>query len=81
VDTVTGDGTKSSSGDGGKATSATVNYPVGVWQNTVGTLFLVEQFGHRVRAVSSSGIISTIVGTGTKSSLSTDPNGDNGPVR
>jgi hypothetical protein len=81
VATVAGDGSSSSSGDGGQATSASIYYPVGIWQDSVGTLFIAELYGHRVRAVSSSGIISTVAGTGTGSSSSTDPNGDNGPVR
>jgi hypothetical protein len=37
--------------------------------------------GALVRAVSSSGVISTVAGTGTASYSPTDPNGDNGPVR
>jgi hypothetical protein len=82
VATVAGDGSYSSLGDGGQATSATINGPQGIWQNSVGTLFIVEQSGHRVRAVSSlSGIISTVAGTGTASISITAPNGDNGPVR
>jgi hypothetical protein len=59
VATVAGDGSCcSSSGDGGQATSASINNPWGIWQDSVGTLFIVEQ--NRVRAVSSSGIISTV---------------------
>jgi hypothetical protein len=58
------------------ATSASINNPIGVWQDTVGTLFVVEHQGHRVRAISLSGTISTIAGTGTQSF-----SGDNGPVR
>jgi hypothetical protein len=81
VDTVAGGGSGSSSGDGGMATSATVNGPMGVWQDSVGTLFIVENQAHRVRAVDSSGIISSVAGTGIQSSSSTDQNGDNGPVR
>jgi hypothetical protein len=79
--TVAGTGLASSSGDGGMATSATINGPVGVWQDSVGTIYIVEFTGHRVRAVSSSGTISTVAGSGTISSSSTDSNGDYGPVR
>jgi hypothetical protein len=82
VATVAGDGSwGSSAGDGGQATSASIYGPIGVWQDSVGTLFIAEEYGNRVRAVLSSGIISTVAGNGTQSSSSTDPNGDNGPVR
>jgi hypothetical protein len=74
--TVAGDGTGSTSGDGGTATSAAINGPIAVWQDTMGTLFILEHYGNRVRAVLSSGIISTIAGTGAYSF-----SGDNGPVR
>jgi hypothetical protein len=70
----------SSSGDGGMANSASINNPVGIWQDSVGTLFIVEKNGNIVRAVSSSGIISTVAGTGIKSTSTTDLNGVNGPV-
>jgi hypothetical protein len=73
---VAGTGSGSSSGDGGQATSASLNNPIGMWQDSVGTLFISENQGHKVRAVSSSGIISTVAGTGTPSF-----SGDNGPVR
>jgi hypothetical protein len=62
------------------ATSAAINQPLGVWQDSLGTLFISEYDGNRVRAVSSSGIISTVAGTETQSFYSSDPNGDNGPV-
>jgi hypothetical protein len=71
-----GDGSEPSSGDGGKATSASLYHPGGVWQNSVGTLFIVERDGNRVRAISSLGMISTVAGTGSYSF-----SGDNGPVR
>jgi hypothetical protein len=64
------------------AVSASLNGPAGVWQDSVGTLFIAEYFGHRVRAVASSGIISTLAGTGTQSPSYTETDiGDNGPVR
>jgi hypothetical protein len=60
--------------------TTTINTPVGVWQDSIGTLYIAENSRHRVLAVSSLGIISTVAGTGTKSSSATNPNGDNGPV-
>jgi hypothetical protein len=81
MQTIVGDGSYSSSGDGGTATSATIHGPTGLWQDSVGTLFIVEEQGHKIRAISPYGNISTLAGTGTQSSSPTDPNGDNGPVR
>jgi hypothetical protein len=81
VATVAGTGSASSSGDGGQATSASINNPSGIWQNSLGTLFIAEFYGHRVRAMSSSGIISTVAGTGGYPTSETALNGDNGPVR
>jgi hypothetical protein len=78
--TVAGTGTLSSTGDGAQATSATIVHPFGIWQNSAGTIFIVEQGGHKVRALLSSGIISTFAGTGTASLDPTTSNGDNGPV-
>jgi hypothetical protein len=80
MSTVAGTGTLSSTGDGAQATSATIVHPFGIWQNSAGTIFIVEQGGHKVRALLSSGIISTFAGTGTASLDPTTSNGDNGPV-
>ena len=55
----------SSSGDGGPATDAAVNTPVGVWGNSIGVVYISAQRGHRIRAVdTSTGLISTYAGTG-----------------
>eukprot|EP01034_Spumella_vulgaris_P023159 gene23159-29352_t len=53
-----------SSGDGGMATSATFYYAAGVFPDSIGNLYCGDFQGHRVRMVSSSGIVTTIVGTG-----------------
>ncbi|MDZ4826931.1 MAG: hypothetical protein SGJ13_10775, partial [Actinomycetota bacterium] len=78
VSTVAGTGTASSTGDGGAAGSATINYPtaVAIYNND---LYIVERDSHKIRKVtaSSSGntteiegtdTISTVAGTGTASS-------------
>lgn len=56
-----------SPGDGGSATSATLNRPYGVWGDSNGYLYIAENSGARVRVVNTAGIISTIVGTGSTS--------------
>jgi predicted amidohydrolase len=65
ITTVAGTGQDGSSGDGGPATQARLNWPVGVAVDSAGNLFITEVLGHRVRKVSPEGIISTVAGGGT----------------
>ena len=58
-------GVTASSGDGGKAVSAVMAYPKGVAIDTDGTLYVAEFQGEKIRKVSTAGIISTVVGTGS----------------
>ncbi len=68
ISTIAGTGTASYSGDGGAATSATINAPVGVAIDTSGNVYFNEWDNHRVRKITSStGIITTYVGTGSAS--------------
>ena len=66
VSTVAGTGTASTTGDGGAATAATVNTPwdVEVQPGGGGAYYISENGGHVVRRVSSTGTITTVVGTG-----------------
>lgn len=57
-------GVTSSSGDGGKATSAVMAYPKGVAIDADDAVYVAEFQGERIRKVSTSGIISTVAGTG-----------------
>ncbi len=52
-------------GDGGPATSAYVNEPVGVIADGSGNLYIAVSRGHRIRKVDTAGVITTIAGTGT----------------
>ena len=72
--TVAGNGSAAFSGDGGPATSASLNYPGGIVLDSSGTLFLVDCVNERVRKV-SGGTISTVAGTGA-----TGYAGDGGPA-
>lgn len=68
ISTFAGTGTAGSSGDGGAATSATLNQPTGLVIDKLGNLYVAEINGHRIRKINTSGIISTFAGTGTASS-------------
>jgi trimeric autotransporter adhesin len=52
------------SGDGGPATSASLNRPSGVALDSSGNLFIADYYNNLVRKVSASGIIITFAGTG-----------------
>jgi uncharacterized protein (TIGR03437 family) len=65
IDTIAGNGTASTTGDGLAATSATLNTPAAVAVDASGNLFISEQLGNVVRKVNASGVISTAAGTGT----------------
>jgi hypothetical protein len=62
VTTIAGTGTRGSSGDGGPATCAQLNYPTGIKLDTAGNLYIGD--GGAVRRVSPLGIITTVAGTG-----------------
>lgn len=75
ITTVAGTGLSSFSGDGGLASSATLNSPSGVACDRFGNLFIADQSNLRVRIVNSAGIINTIAGAGTYGY-----SGDGGPA-
>lgn len=68
ISTVAGSGTSGHTGDGGAATSATLNTPAGIGFNSSGSMFITEYSGNYIREINSSGTISTYAGTGAASS-------------
>ncbi len=67
ITTVAGDGTFGLSGDGGPATSAQLNQPVGLAVDAAGDLYIAEKFSHAVRKVdTSTGVITTVAGNGSR---------------
>jgi len=75
ITTVAGNGTIGFSGDGGPATSASLQKPQGVAVDAAGNLFIADSDNHRIRKVTPAGIITTIAGNGTGSF-----GGDGGPA-
>jgi DNA-binding beta-propeller fold protein YncE len=52
ITTVAGNGNQGFSGDGGPATSASLNSPVGVAVDAAGNLLVADTFNDRIRQVS-----------------------------
>jgi trimeric autotransporter adhesin len=76
ITTVAGNGATGFSGDGGAATSATLNQPFGVVVNrSTGELYFSDQGNNRIRKIAADGTISTVAGTGKVGNT-----GDNGPA-
>lgn len=75
ITTIAGTGVAGFSGDGGPATAAKLNQPLGVAFDGNGNMYIADAFNRRIRKVSPSGIISTIAGTGVSAAT-----GDGGPA-
>ncbi len=65
ISTLAGNGFTGRSGDGGAATSASLNRPQGVTVDTAGNLYIADTDNHVVRKVAVDGTISTVAGNGT----------------
>src|SRR5207247_45886 len=53
-------------GDGGAATSASLNFPTGVALDASGNLYIADTDNHRIRKVAAAtGIITTVAGNGS----------------
>jgi len=72
---VAGNGICGYSGDGGRAASASLSYPYDVQLDAEGNLYISDYSNHRIRKVTSDGIISTFAGNGTAATK-----GDDGPA-
>jgi sugar lactone lactonase YvrE len=64
ITTVAGNGNEGYSGDGGAATSASLDYPSGVAADASGNLFIADTYNSRIRKVDAYGIITTVAGGG-----------------
>ena len=76
IQTVAGNGQFGFSGDGGPATSASLNFPSGVFVDSAGNIFIGDYANQRIRKVdAATGVIQTVAGNGV-GGLS----GDGGPA-
>ena len=64
ISTIAGTGTQGFSGDGGAATSAQLYRPSGVAVDRAGNVYIADMVNRRIRKVDTSGIITTLAGTG-----------------
>ena len=62
ISTIAGNGVHGFSGDGGPATSATLNHPQTMLVDSFGSLFIADTYNNRVRKVGTNGIIETVAG-------------------
>jgi sugar lactone lactonase YvrE len=74
ISTVAGNGDQGFAGDGGTATSAQLDSPIGIAVDASGNLYIADSHNNRIREV-SGGVIQTIAGTGTAGF-----SGDGGPA-
>jgi hypothetical protein len=65
ISTVAGTGTPGYSGDGGVATSAQISAINAITIDAAGNIYFADFSNHRIRKINTSGVISTIAGTGT----------------
>ena len=69
ISTVAGNGSAGYSGDDGLATAAQLNYPLGVSVDDGGNIYIADTQNSRIRKVDvSTGMITTITGTGAEAS-------------
>ena len=80
ITTFAGTGESGFGGDGGPAVNARLSRPSDIAVDGAGNLFIADSSNHRVRKVDSSGIITTIAGSGEAGFDRGGFSGDGGPA-
>ena len=75
ITTIAGTGLWDYGGDGAAATRAQLAHPSSVAVDAAGNVYVADSWNHRVRRIDSSGVISTLAGTGEQGD-----GGDGGPA-
>ncbi len=75
ISTVAGIGSAGGSGDDGPAVEAELDTPIGIAIDDDGVLYVSEFYGHRIRRIDPTGVITTLAGTGRAGD-----SGDGGPA-
>ncbi len=75
ITTLAGTGYPGFSGDGQSAFSAQLNAPTLLSLDQSGTLYIADSYNHRIRSIATSGVITTVAGTGVEG-----VSGDGGPA-
>jgi trimeric autotransporter adhesin len=65
ITTIVGNGTPGYTGDGGPATSATLNTPHGLGIDASGNLYIADSKNNAMRMVNTAGVVTTVAGDGT----------------
>jgi hypothetical protein len=66
ITTIAGTGTQGFSGDSAAATAAALDTPSGIAVGTDGRIFIADTHNDRLRVISTTGVISTLAGTGVR---------------
>lgn len=64
IETIAGNGVPGFSGDGGRSEEAQLNKPWGIACSPDGEILIADSRNHRIRKITSTGVIRTIAGTG-----------------
>jgi hypothetical protein len=80
VTTFAGTGVEGFGGDGGQSTSAILALPSGLAIDSKGNIYIADFGTARIRMINTSGVITTIAGSGTRCEPATGTCGDGGPA-
>jgi hypothetical protein len=73
MELIAGTGVEANTGNGGPGPLASVDYPAGIWSDSVGNAYFVTYFDSHVRVVDGvTGIISSLMGDGTHNNFNID---------
>ena len=75
ISRVAGNGVAAYAGDGGQATLASLNFPLGIAIDASGNIYVADTGNYAIRKITKSGIITTVAGNGASGFA-----GDGGPA-